>query len=110
MFYDTYTQLCIEKGVSRSKAASEMGLSNSIVTKWKKTGATPSGETMSKIANYFGVTVDYLLGKTESKPDILKEIDISFYGDYKALDDEQKELLREMARTMRRHREEKGVK
>lgn len=61
MFYDVYTELCRQKGISRSRAAAEMGLSNSTVTKWKKTGATPSGETMTKIAAYFGVTVDDLL-------------------------------------------------
>lgn len=61
MFYDVYTELCMQKGISRSKAAAEMGLSNSTVTKWKKTGATPSGETMTKIAAYFGVSVDDLL-------------------------------------------------
>jgi len=61
VFYDVYTELCMQKGISRSKAAAEMGLSNSTVTKWKKTGATPSGETMTKIAAYFGVSVDDLL-------------------------------------------------
>lgn len=39
-----------------------MGLSNSIATKWKKTGATPNGETLNIIAEYFGVSIDYLLG------------------------------------------------
>lgn len=61
VFYDVYTELCRQKGISRSRAAAEMGLSNSTVTKWKKTGATPSGETMTKIAAYFGVSVDDLL-------------------------------------------------
>ena len=61
MFYDVYTELCKQKGVSRSRAAAEMGLSNSTVTKWKKTGATPSGETITKIAAYFGVSVDDLV-------------------------------------------------
>ena len=61
MFYDVYTELCRQKGISRSRAAAEMGLSNSTVTKWKKNGATPSGETMTKIAAYFGVSVDDLL-------------------------------------------------
>ena len=43
MFYDCYTALCQARGISRSRAAQEMGLSNSTVTKWKNTGATPSG-------------------------------------------------------------------
>lgn len=61
MFYDVYTKLCNQKGVSRSRAAADMGLSNSTVTKWKKTGATPSGETLAKIAAYFNVSVDDLI-------------------------------------------------
>ena len=44
-----------------------MGLSNATATKWKKTGATPSGDTLSKIAVYFDVSIDDLLGN-EEKP------------------------------------------
>jgi transcriptional regulator with XRE-family HTH domain len=33
----------------------------------EKTGATPKGETLSKIADYFGVTTDYLLTGEETK-------------------------------------------
>ena len=67
MFYDRFKQLCESKGVSCNKAALEIGLSNATPTKWKKTGATPVGETLDKIAAYFGVSTDFLLGKTEQK-------------------------------------------
>lgn len=67
MFFDIFTDLCKEKGVSRTKAAEEIGLSNSITTKWKKTGATPGGDTLEKVAAYFGVTIDHLLGKEEKE-------------------------------------------
>ena len=63
MFYDLYSELCQKKGVSRSRAAKEIGLSNSTVTKWKNTGAVPSGDTTLKVAEYFGVSVDELMGK-----------------------------------------------
>lgn len=43
MFYDVYSTLCRRKGVSRSQAAKDMGLSNSIVTKWKKNRCHPLG-------------------------------------------------------------------
>ena len=62
MFYDLFCELCKKKGVSPTKATVEIGLSRTIGTKWKTTGATPQGETLSKIADYFGVSVDYLLG------------------------------------------------
>ena len=71
MFYDVFSDMCFKKGVSRHKAATDIGLSGSLVTKWKKTGATPSGATMAKIASYFGVSVDSLLGlapETQDEP------------------------------------------
>jgi len=62
VFFDTFKALCDKKGVSCKRAVIDMGLSNSLATKWKNTGATPQGETLGKIAEYFGVSVDYLLG------------------------------------------------
>lgn len=62
MFYDLFCELCQKKGVSPTRATVEIGLSRTIGTKWKTTGATPQGETLSKIADYFGVSVDSLLG------------------------------------------------
>lgn len=67
MFYDRFKALCEAKGVSCKKAVIDIGLSNSIATKWKKTGATPNGETLMKIAAYFGISVEELLGN-EKKP------------------------------------------
>lgn len=67
MFYDKFSQLCGKKNISPTKACEEMGLSRSIATKWKKTGATPSGDTLHKIAAYFNVSVDYLLERGEQQ-------------------------------------------
>lgn len=75
MFYDRFKQLCDQKGVSCNKAALEIGLSNATPTKWKKTGATPVGETLDKIAAYFNVSTDYLLGKEDKKAPVLTEKD-----------------------------------
>lgn len=67
MFYDLFCQLCEKKGVSVTRATVEMGLSRTIGSKWKRTGATPNGETLNKIADYFGVTTDYLLTGEKEK-------------------------------------------
>lgn len=61
MFFDKFKVLCEQKGVSCNKAITEMGLSNSVATKWKKTEAVPNVETLSKIAAYFGITMQELL-------------------------------------------------
>ena len=115
MFYDRFKELCERKGVSCNKAAIEIGLSNATPTKWKKTGATPVGETLDKIAAYFGVTTDYLLGKEKKnapaesgkRRDVLDEVDVAWYGDYKELDEDQKATVRDMIRVMRERRAKK---
>jgi len=66
MFFDTFKQLCDAKGISCNKAALEIGLSNATPTKWKKTGATPSSDTLQRIADYFQVPITDLLGITNS--------------------------------------------
>lgn len=112
MFYDRFKQLCDQKGVSCNKAALEIGLSNATPTKWKKTGATPSGDTLDKIAAYFGVSTDYLLGKeTKNTPatggereDVLDDVDIAFYGEYKELTEEDRATIRDMVSVMRKRR------
>ena len=67
LFFDIFKELCKKNRISVSAAAAEIGLSNSTPTKWKKTGATPDGNTLSKIASYFGVPTDYLLGKSAER-------------------------------------------
>lgn len=66
MFYDVFIRLCASKNVSPSKAAEAVGLNRAAVAKWKN-GATPSAVTAIKLADYFGVTTDYLLGKPDQK-------------------------------------------
>ncbi len=47
-----------------------IGLNKSNATFWKK-GSIPKGETLQKLADYFGVSVDYLLEKTDfPRPDV----------------------------------------
>lgn len=69
MFYDRFKAMCAEKKITPTRAALDMGFSNSITTKWKKTGATPDGVTLAKIADYFDITVDELLGKEKQPTD-----------------------------------------
>ena len=63
-FFDIFTNICIEKGVSVARAAAEMGLSNSTTTKLAK-GALHSGRTLQKVAQYLGVTTDWLIAQCE---------------------------------------------
>ena len=66
MFFDRFKQLCDEKGISIYKAATEIGLNRAAANKWKA-GSIPNGQTITRLADYFGVTNDYLLGKETKK-------------------------------------------
>ena len=61
MFYDKYCELCKQRGISPSAAAIEMGINKGTVSIWKSKGTTPQTAILGKIADYFGVSVDYLL-------------------------------------------------
>lgn len=61
MFYDVYKRLCDERGKSASAIADELHINRSNVTNWKTSGYMPRGKALDKIANFFGVSVDYII-------------------------------------------------
>lgn len=63
-FIDIFISLCNEKGKSPNAIMHELGFSNSTYTQWKKASNPPKEASLQKIAQYFGVTVDYLMGNT----------------------------------------------
>lgn len=67
MFFSVLEQLLKEKGIPASKMLADCKLGKNQYTYWRKNGNVPGGATLQKIADYFGVSVDYLLGKTEQK-------------------------------------------
>lgn len=60
-------ELLEEKGVSAAKMSRDLGFSNAIFYQWKKGLQKPSAEKIAKMADYFGVSTDYLLGNEEKK-------------------------------------------
>ncbi len=61
--YEIFEQLLQLKGVSAYRVAKETGISQASLSDWKSGKVKqPSADKLQKIADYFGVTVDYLLG------------------------------------------------
>ena len=105
--YETIENLCQSKGIRPGRLCDELGLSRGLMTDLKmgrKKGV--NAETAQKIAGFFGVSVGYLLGQegSDSVQDILDEVDVAFYGEFKELTEEQKETVRDMVRLMRQRR------
>lgn len=61
VFFARLKKLCDDRGISPYKACTDVGLNRAAVAKWKK-GSRPNGATAVKLADYFGVSTDYLLG------------------------------------------------
>ena len=60
-FYETFERLCREKGVTPTQAGRDNGIAQGVVSMWKKRGSTPRYNTAKKMAEYFGVSVNYLI-------------------------------------------------
>ncbi len=91
-----------EKGVTVYDSSKSIGVCHQTISKWENGKAIPSGENAQKLAEYFGVTIDYLLGRNNSSIDDLltpdEVINITnnkkFLKDFSSLKDEQqKEVL-----------------
>ena len=63
--YELIKDLAREKGISIIELEISLGFSNGYFSKWKK--VSPNSEGLQKVANFFGVSVDYLLGRTDNK-------------------------------------------
>lgn len=70
MFYERYKGLCQSIGKSPSAVAEELGINKSNVSNWKNNGYVPRGEVIKVLADYFGVTTDYLLGNEPEEVEI----------------------------------------
>lgn len=96
--YEVFEQLLQKYGVSSYKVAQKAGVTQTALSNWKSGRSTPSAKTLQKIADYFGVTVDYLMtGKDGSEKeeseltvrdrrDIAKDLD-RIIGEIKSEDD-----------------------
>lgn len=63
------------KGISQGKLEKELGFSNGSISKWKN--STPTPERLQKLADYFGVSMNYLLNGTEGELSAKDERDIA---------------------------------
>lgn len=61
--YKKYVELRDSKGLTDYKVSLDTGITKSTFSEWKNGRSQPKLEKLSKIADYFGVTVDYFIIK-----------------------------------------------
>lgn len=72
--FEKIKELADKQGISLNMLEENLGFSRNTIYNMKK--STPNVERVSKIADYFNVSTDYLLGRTEN-PNIAKNGDAS---------------------------------
>ena len=63
--YEIYCKLRDERGLKDADVARETGITKSTFSDWKTGRSAPKDPKLKKIADFFGVTIDYLMTGTE---------------------------------------------
>jgi transcriptional regulator with XRE-family HTH domain len=95
-FYERYEALCQEHGMKpqNPKMQEIVEASSGTISGWKK-GVMPKTETVIRIAKYFEVTTDYLLGLSNSRngKDIITEEERLLISAYRSASTEGKFII-----------------
>ena len=115
--YTIIEELCSQRGIRPGKLCADLGISRGTLTDLHK-GRTQrlSARTMEKIAAYFGVSADYLLGNTETKKTpaesgerVISDAELKFalWGDCAEIDDDDLDDVRRYAAFLRERKKGK---
>lgn len=86
-----------EKKIKQDELAKVLSISPSAVGMYERDEREPNNEITLKLAEYFGVSTDYLLGKTDirkAEAINIDDADIAFYNGVKGLNDTNKAILK----------------
>ena len=89
-FTERIDGLLQEKNITKTKFLSDLGYSKNAYNEWKK-GITQSYmNKIDKIADYFNVSTDYLLGRTDDPTFTIP--DYRYFADHELTDEEKKKV------------------
>ena len=111
MFYDIYKKLCEDNGEKPYQLPLKLGAkSNSVVAQWKN-GSLPRPEMIQKIADYFNVSVEYLMfGEVNKEKPVpvrheLSEEAKELQSIWDESDADERQALLEMSRLIKKRRD-----
>lgn len=96
MLFDRVKELCQKRGISVSELENRVGFGKNTIYKWKT--QSPKVETLQKVADYFNVTTDYLLGREtenlKNETDLSKMLDDVLSFDGKPMTEHDREVIK----------------
>lgn len=94
--WERFYNECKKRGITPNSLAKELNISQPTMSGWKK-GSPPNSERLEAIADYFGVTTDYLLGRSGADPE-LPEDERELLKCYRRASTEGKKIIQATAR------------
>ena len=67
IMYEIFSKLLKEKNVTRYRVSVDTGIAQTTLSDWKRGRSVPKADKLKILADYFDVSVDYLLGETDTK-------------------------------------------
>ena len=101
-FWERFYELCLEHKTKPNPVAAQLGISTATVTRWKK-GSYPTAKYLERLSEYFDVSTDYLLGKTDTKKEQAVPDGLPASDELKKLLEESSTLSEEEARKVREY-------
>lgn len=89
-FLENLLSLLRKKGISKNKMLTDLNLGKNSFVNWEKRGTIPGGDTLNKIAEYFNVSIDYLLGN-ETTDRQLEGVEFALMSESEGLTEDQKQ-------------------
>ncbi|MDS1004989.1 helix-turn-helix transcriptional regulator [Clostridium sporogenes] len=74
---DRIKQERLARNLNQPELAKKLNVAKGTVSNWENGNRTPDSEMLSKLATFFDVTIDYLLGRTDYPQGIISETDIN---------------------------------
>lgn len=96
-FKDRLKQLRLKNKLTQQDIANHFQTSPQSYAQWEKGLRKPSAENLQKLADFFNVSTDYLLGQTDipNSPDIDTAIDNSVAYDGAPITDNDREIIKD---------------
>ena len=94
-FQDVFKELRLENGKSQDAMAKDLDVSPALISKWENNASTPGPEMLEYIADYFNVSVDYLIGRSKYRNLEVgnSELDNVLFSKAKSLTDDEKKAI-----------------
>lgn len=97
--YEKVREASKEKKISINQMEKDLGFSRSYISKFRT--IAPSIENLQKIADYLGISIDYLLGRDNVKTNVSNQILVEFYSLFKEFPEVSINVLSKLCKSER---------